>query len=130
MDDPVSDYDDVMGAVEDGYIPYDEVNCKHGTFVGTAGGPDYMCGYCEMGVTDEEWEEGRRRAARRDARRLALRPKLDQLIELVNAEAAKKPRDEDELWRLINRMWKLAFWGVRPHYDVLAQIQSVRKAGA
>lgn len=23
--------------------------CKHGTYVGDAGGPDYLCGKCEMG---------------------------------------------------------------------------------
>lgn len=23
--------------------------CKHGTYVGDAGGPDYMCGACESG---------------------------------------------------------------------------------
>ena len=31
-------------------------HCKHGVYVGHPGGPDYMCGYCEDGVTDEEWE--------------------------------------------------------------------------
>lgn len=24
--------------------------CKHGVYVGTPGGPDYMCGYCESGL--------------------------------------------------------------------------------
>jgi len=23
--------------------------CKHGNYVGSAGGPDFMCGYCENG---------------------------------------------------------------------------------
>jgi len=23
--------------------------CKHGVYVGSAGGPDFMCGYCENG---------------------------------------------------------------------------------
>lgn len=23
--------------------------CKHGTYIGSAGGPDYMCGQCETG---------------------------------------------------------------------------------
>jgi hypothetical protein len=25
--------------------------CKHGTFIGSWWGPDYLCGYCEMGVS-------------------------------------------------------------------------------
>ena len=27
----------------------DQVYCKHGTYVGYPGGPDYICGACEMG---------------------------------------------------------------------------------
>ena len=31
--------------------------CKHGRFIGSWWGPDYMCGLCEDGVTDEEYAE-------------------------------------------------------------------------
>lgn len=27
----------------------DATHCKHGTYVGTWDGPDYMCGWCENG---------------------------------------------------------------------------------
>lgn len=33
-----------------GWLDY----CVHGTYIGTWWGPDYMCGTCEMGVTDDE----------------------------------------------------------------------------
>ena len=28
-----------------------DTHCIHGVYVGTWAGPDYMCGYCEMGLT-------------------------------------------------------------------------------
>ena len=34
---------------------YDRTHCIHGVFVGYAGGPDYMCHYCEMGMN--RWVE-------------------------------------------------------------------------
>lgn len=34
-----------------------EGRCKHGTYVGGCGA-DYMCGYCENGMTDYEWAIG------------------------------------------------------------------------
>lgn len=30
--------------------------CPHGTFIGSWWGPDYLCGYCEDGVTVKEYE--------------------------------------------------------------------------
>ena len=32
-----------------------EYYCKHGVYTGSPGGADYMCGYCEDGVSDEEY---------------------------------------------------------------------------
>jgi hypothetical protein len=29
--------------------------CRHGTYVGSWAGPDYLCGPCEDGISDEEW---------------------------------------------------------------------------
>lgn len=30
--------------------------CEHGRFIGSWWGPDYMCGYCEMGTTAAEYK--------------------------------------------------------------------------
>lgn len=30
--------------------------CKHGTFIGSWWGPDYLCHYCELGYTEEEFQ--------------------------------------------------------------------------
>lgn len=32
--------------------------CRHGVFVGDPHGPDFMCGYCETGVSDYEFALG------------------------------------------------------------------------
>jgi hypothetical protein len=37
--------------------------CKHGTFIGSWWGPDYMCHWCELGVTDEEYAQAMRSQA-------------------------------------------------------------------
>lgn len=29
--------------------------CQHGTFVGSAYGPDYLCGWCEDGISDYDY---------------------------------------------------------------------------
>lgn len=46
-DEPESDAVDQMDAYRlfGGPSPY----CRHGTFVGGPGGPDYLCGACENG---------------------------------------------------------------------------------
>lgn len=36
---------------------FDRYHCAHGTYIGTPGGPDILCFYCEMGYTREEFEE-------------------------------------------------------------------------
>lgn len=49
--------------------------CKHGTFIGSWWGPEYMCGKCEVGYSaPEEWAEMRRIKARRNA----VRPKASR----------------------------------------------------
>lgn len=30
--------------------------CKHGTFIGNPFGADYLCGFCEQGYTDSEFQ--------------------------------------------------------------------------
>lgn len=48
-------------AENDSQLPYDgdqsdeRQYCIHGTFTGSWWGPDYICGYCEDGVTAAEW---------------------------------------------------------------------------
>jgi hypothetical protein len=54
---PANDYEDQMDGVRLGLYDHDDVHCKHGTFVGGWAGPDYMCGYCEDGITDEDYAE-------------------------------------------------------------------------
>lgn len=44
-----------QGLIDAGYDPaHDDPNdrsfyCRHGRYIGSPGGPDYMCGYCESG---------------------------------------------------------------------------------
>lgn len=66
-DEPTSDAAEQQDAVRDGLLSYEGTHCKHGTFIGHWAGPDYMCFYCEMGVSDEEYAEilAEREAARK-----------------------------------------------------------------
>lgn len=43
------DYGDLYDEDTDTLYADDSTYCKHGTYIGTAGGPDFMCGPCEMG---------------------------------------------------------------------------------
>ncbi len=56
-------------------------HCKHGTYVGHPGGPDYMCGYCEDGVTDEEWATWKKEEAR--SRRAETKEALSSMVKAV-----------------------------------------------
>jgi hypothetical protein len=60
---PLNDADDVREAVRAGYIEADDVYCEHGTFVGTAYGPDYLCHWCESGVSMAQLRAEHRAAA-------------------------------------------------------------------
>lgn len=122
---PASDYEDQLDAIRVGYLGYDDTHCKHGTFVGHWAGPDYMCGACESGITDEEWEAGNRRADRRARRVKALQPKLVQVIRDVNAAVREDP-DSAESQRRIDRLVKYMHWGVRAPYDILALVKEER----
>lgn len=43
---------------EDGSVDTDFGEyCRHGKYIGTPGGADFMCGFCEEGWTDEEYAE-------------------------------------------------------------------------
>jgi hypothetical protein len=85
-DEFVSDYDEQMDAIQHGLLTYEGTHCVHGTFVGNWAGPDYMCGYCEMGVTDEEFQESRRIHAEQQEKRQAARNRWGELAELPSGE--------------------------------------------
>ncbi len=58
--DPMFDEEDLL---------HEQNYCKHGTFIGNPYGADYMCGWCEDGVSDQEYEEHLRYNAFRRLRR-------------------------------------------------------------
>ena len=53
---PMSQYDDETDAVRLGIIPAESVYCEHGRYVGGWAGGDYLCGYCEDGVSMAQLE--------------------------------------------------------------------------
>lgn len=44
--------------------------CEHGTFIGSWWGPDYLCGYCEDGISVQEMYAIQAESARWGAERL------------------------------------------------------------
>ena len=42
--------------------------CKHGTFTGSWWGPDYLCGWCEDGVSLEDFQRYQREDAAHELR--------------------------------------------------------------
>jgi hypothetical protein len=119
---PANDYEDQMDGVRLGLYDHDDVHCKHGTFVGGWAGPDYMCGYCEDGISDEEWEASQRSAERRNRRVTALQPKLVEIIRDINL-AAKTDPASDEVGRLSRRLSKYICWRVRAPFDIVQMVQ-------
>lgn len=122
---PANDYEDQMDAVQRGLLSYDDTHCVHGTFVGNWAGPDYMCGYCEMGVSDEDFLAGRASAERRDRRVSALKPKLVELIDAVNESARVDPNSPESL-RLFKRLCRYIAWRVTPPMEVVRMVQQGR----
>jgi len=86
---PVSDYDDQMTAVEDGLVSYDSTHCKHGTFVGGWAGPDYMCGYCEDGISDEDFAAMTKQWHEDLEKKTAARARWEQLVKDNEGGAAR-----------------------------------------
>jgi hypothetical protein len=83
--------------------------CRHGIFVGDPYGPDYMCGWCEDGISDADYEAMVARTATIVRRVEALSPRLGHLIDLTWTTDLT---DED-LARLGHRIARLSIWGVR-----------------
>lgn len=124
---PMNDYEDQMDGLQLGIYKYDDLHCRHGTFVGNWAGPDYMCGYCEMGVTDEEYAAGIAWNERRQRRKHALKPKLVEIINQVNAEARKPDRNEAEVMRLVKRLAKYINWNIEPPMRIAEMIETEAK---
>lgn len=101
FDEPTSDYDDQMQGLQAGVLTYEQTHCKHGTFIGHWAGPDFMCFYCEMGVSDEEYAEI---LAERDAARKRMEHGLKGLRVLQRMsrryEAAPTPLLQSRIVRL------------------------------
>ncbi len=49
LDDDVVDYELVEWDDNEEDMNIQTVYCKHGTYIGTWDGPDYMCNFCENG---------------------------------------------------------------------------------
>ncbi len=49
---------------------YDDTHCIHGCYIGYPGGPDYLCQYCEDGISVAELVEMNRRDRIANARLL------------------------------------------------------------
>jgi hypothetical protein len=79
LDDSFNDADDQRDN-----LSYDDTHCEHGTFVGGWAGPDYLCGYCEDGVTVEELNAQR-----------AYWQKLSARYERVNAVWSRRLKEYD-----------------------------------
>lgn len=124
-----SDYDEQTDAVRLGLLEYDDTHCKHGTFTGNWAGPDYMCGPCEMGISDEDWLAGKRRADLRARRVRALRPKLGALILALNASSAIDP-NSPESQRLFKRLGRYIHWRVQPPHDIEQMAREAKEARA
>jgi hypothetical protein len=67
-------------AVEPEDFDDDRYYCKHGVFIGNPFGGDYMCGWCEDGVSWEDFVAYNESAARRIMRRNAARSWSDGLL--------------------------------------------------
>ena len=93
---PTSDYDDQMDALQHGLLTYEGTHCVHGTFVGNWAGPDYMCGYCESGMTAEEYEEEKRYWAEANEKRRLAREQWDAINREI--ETLVTQEDKDAMW--------------------------------
>lgn len=60
---PANQYEDETDAVRAGLIPAESVYCEHGTYVGSPYGGDYLCHWCEDGVSMAELQAEHERAA-------------------------------------------------------------------
>lgn len=106
---PTSDYDDQMEGVRLGLLSYDDTHCRHGVFIGHPYGPDYMCFWCEMGVSDEEYEAEMAERARARVRKYRSRIYFQVILRLMRRHAPMPDGPEKAaLWARIER--HVQFW--------------------
>jgi hypothetical protein len=74
----------------------DETHCEHGTYVGYPGGPDYMCGWCEDGISLREMREIR--TAQEYNRMRDEANTLNALYDAIH-ECVATPRDKRTSWQ-------------------------------
>ena len=100
----ISDQED-----QESYLGYDATHCEHGTFVGGWAGPDYMCHWCEQGITSQELAEIRAEDARLAARYARVKAAQLAAIDHYNGEGAGTPT-YDSIVRLTIWLCKRSHW--------------------
>lgn len=68
----------------------DEHYCEHGTYIGTWCGPDYICGFCEQGITVDEMRAAAERA------RLHEIDNIERNVEQMLSACQRAGRDHRE----------------------------------
>lgn len=95
----ISDQED-----QESYLGYDDTHCEHGTFVGGWAGPDYMCHWCEDGVSVEEMrailDERIERRRRYNRVWQVQRERADRYVALPGEGRQKNPALFDSIVRL------------------------------
>ena len=110
FDEPTSDFDDQMQGIQSGVLTHEQTHCKHGVFIGHWAGPDYMCFWCEMGVSDEEYAEAMAHRERIRARKKRAVPYMKVVLRLARRyEQMEAGPDKEAMCRRIER--HATFWG-------------------
>lgn len=105
----ISDQED-----QEDYLGYDATHCEHGTFVGGWAGPDYMCHWCEDGVSLAEYQSllhdyaERRRRYRRVQQVHAER--IKRYLDLPGVGRSRNPALFDSIVRLTTWMFHREHW--------------------
>ena len=92
------------------YYGYDSTHCEHGTFVGGWAGPDYMCHYCEMGVSLEDVQEMRKVAEQRRLRYEKIRTIFFARAAKYGALDKMTPTQVDSMARIGRLMVARDWW--------------------
>jgi hypothetical protein len=75
----------------------DETHCEHGTYIGYPGGADYLCGWCEDGVSYREYSAIMRQ--QRHNRMVEEATTLNMIWDaLRDPKHNVKPHDRDAAW--------------------------------
>ena len=77
---------------ESGKLENDDYRCEHGTYIGDPYGPDYLCCWCEMGVSLEEYHEAMRREKHLREEANKYNQRKERLLDRMRA----MPREEVE----------------------------------